>query len=87
MSDQPPVNVNVNPPPEPSITIGLREVYNEVRAMSSKLDALPGAVGDHEVRIRSLEANTVTKAAARWIVGALLTAIVAGTGVVALIIR
>jgi hypothetical protein len=39
------------------------------------------------VRIRSLEANTVTKAAARWIVGALLTAIVAGTGVVALIIR
>lgn len=77
MSDQPPVNVNVNQPPEPSVRIGMGQVYAEVLRQGEtnariegkvdlvvvKVDGLAGQVTDHESRLRLLEANSLTKRA------------------------
>jgi len=51
------MTVNVNQP-EPSFPVTLSAVYYELRALSSKFDALaqlPHDVSDHEGRIRALE--------------------------------
>ena len=59
MSDQPPVNVNVNQP-EPSFPVTLSAVYYELLSLSSKFDALaalPHEVNDHEGRLRALESE------------------------------
>lgn len=82
--------MTLNDQTEPSFQITLREVYNEVRGVSGKLDALntlPHEVADHEARLRAVEANYVTKpAAARWLTGA-ITVVIACCAVLALVLH
>ena len=93
MSDQPPVNVNVNQP-EPGFTVTLKDVNDglnaKLDALAGKIDGLvnlPEEVRDHEHRIRELEAHSVSKASARWWFTAIVGLVVAACAVVALILR
>jgi len=77
--DQPPVNVTVNQA-EPSVTITLREVYDEVRRTSTivaeHLGPMSKDVHDLEKAVEQLKGDQgqyVTKATARWLVGALIS--------------
>lgn len=89
MSDQPPVNVNVNQP-EPGFTVTLREVWAELRVVSSKLDTihdLPSDVRELQRQVREIDANYVSKASIRWWFGAVVGLVGATATALALIIR
>lgn len=90
MPDQPPpVSVTVTPP-EPGFQVTLRDVYDKLGEVATKVDRmqdLPGDVKDHEHRLRDIEANYVSKASARWLFMAMVGVISVAVAVVALILQ
>lgn len=94
MTDQPqqtppPVSVHVTPA-EPGFTVTLREVWDELRRVSAKLDSihdLPRDVRELEKDVRDLQRDSVTKASVRWWFGSVVALIVAATGVLALVLQ
>lgn len=87
--DQPPVNVNVNQT-EPGFTITLREVWDELRKVSSKLDTihdLPADVRELQSTVKTIEANYVSKSSVRWWFTALVALIGAISVVLGLVIQ
>jgi hypothetical protein len=86
----PPVHVSVAPQPEPGFTVTLREVWDELRKVSSKLDTihdLPGDVRRLEESVRTIEDNYVSKSSVRWFVTATFGALAAMAAVLALLIQ
>lgn len=86
---QPPVSVTVTPP-EPGFQITLRDVYDKLGEVATKVDRmqdLPGDVKDHEHRIRAIEASFVSKASARWWFTAVVALIVAAAAVIGLLVQ
>ena len=87
MNDQPsPVNVNVHNPTEPGFTVTLREVWDELRKVSSKLDTihdLPTDVKILERKVADIDTRYVSKDSVRWwftAMGGLIIAVAAILG-------
>lgn len=94
MSDQPPVNVNVNPQQPSGFYVSLQDIYKvatdtqtEISGLRADVSRVLSTDADHESRLRAVEAAYVSKAQAAWAFGTFIAVVVAVTGVLALILR